>query len=78
MKNDLDLVCHAHQDFQLILAQIVGDGHEFFADRQLVTIFCAPNYCSEFDDAGATMSIDESFICSFQILKSLERRNVSL
>ena len=32
---------------------MVEDGYEFFADRQLVTIFSAPNYCGEFDNAGA-------------------------
>ncbi len=31
-------------------------GYEFFADRQLVTIFSAPNYCGEFDNAGAVRS----------------------
>jgi serine/threonine-protein phosphatase PP1 catalytic subunit len=34
-----------------------------------VTVFSAPNYCGEFDNAGAMMSIDENLICSFQILK---------
>lgn len=50
------------------------DGYEFFADRQLVTIFSAPNYCGEFDNAGAMMSVDESLMCSFQILKPSDRR----
>lgn len=49
--------------------QVVEDGYEFFADRQLVTIFSAPNYCGEFDNAGAMMSVDETLMCSFQILK---------
>ena len=60
-KNDLDLVCRAHQ--------VVDDGYEFFGNRQLVTVFTAPNYCGEFDNAGAIMSVDENLTCSFQILK---------
>jgi hypothetical protein len=31
---------------------VVEDGYEFFAKRQLVTLFSAPNYCGEFDNAG--------------------------
>lgn len=65
-KNDLDLIVRAHQ--------VVEDGYEFFARRQLVTLFSAPNYCGEFDNAGAMMSIDESLLCSFQILKPAEKR----
>ena len=49
--------------------QVVEDGYEFFAKRQLVTLFSAPNYCGEFDNAGAMMSVDETLMCSFQILK---------
>ena len=59
--NDLDLICRAHQ--------VVEEGYEFFADRKLVTVFSAPNYCGEFDNAGAMMTVDENLICSFQILK---------
>lgn len=43
------------------------DGYEFFAKRQLVTLFSAPNYCGEFDNAGAMMSVDETLMCSFQV-----------
>lgn len=46
---------------------MVEDGYEFFAKRQLVTIFSAPNYCGEFDNAGALMSVDETLMCSFQV-----------
>ena len=58
-KHDLDLICRAHQ--------VVEDGYEFFAKRQLVTLFSAPNYCGEFDNAGAMMSVDDTLMCSFQV-----------
>jgi serine/threonine-protein phosphatase PP1 catalytic subunit len=58
-RHDLDLICRAHQ--------VVEDGYEFFAKRQLVTLFSAPNYCGEFDNAGGMMSVDESLMCSFQV-----------
>ena len=34
-----------------------------------MTLFSAPNYCGEFDNAGGMMSVDETLMCSFQILK---------
>ena len=61
-RQDLDLICRAHQ--------VVEDGYEFFAKRQLVTLFSAPNYCGEFDNAGAMMSVDETLMCSFQVFIS--------
>jgi hypothetical protein len=51
----------------LFLRQVVEDGYEFFAKRHLVTLFSAPNYCGEFDNAGAMMSVDETLLCSFQV-----------
>ncbi|KAG6377563.1 Metallo-dependent phosphatase-like protein [Boletus reticuloceps] len=65
-KHDMDLICRAHQ--------VVEDGYEFFAKRHLVTLFSAPNYCGEFDNAGAMMSVDETLLCSFQILKPAEKK----
>ncbi len=38
--------------------QVVEDGYEFFAKRQLVTLFSAPNYCGEFDNAGQFLRED--------------------
>ncbi len=39
-----------------------------------MTLFSAPNYCGEFDNAGAMMSVDDTLMCSFQILKPAEKR----
>jgi serine/threonine-protein phosphatase PP1 catalytic subunit len=39
-----------------------------------VTVFSAPNYCGEFDNAGAMMSVDENLTCSFQILKAAGKK----
>lgn len=63
--HDLDLLVRAHQ--------VVEDGYEFFAGRRLVTLFSAPNYCGEFDNAGGMISVDEHLMCSFQILKPSSR-----
>ena len=38
-----------------------------------MTIFSAPNYCGEFDNAGAMMTVDETLMCSFQVLKPVEQ-----
>mmetsp|Transcript_47030 Transcript_47030/g.132290 ORF Transcript_47030/g.132290 Transcript_47030/m.132290 type:complete len:305 (-) Transcript_47030:87-1001(-) len=65
-KQGMELVCRAHQ--------VVEQGYEFFADRQLITIFSAPNYCGEFDNAGAMMSIDDTLMCSFKVLKPVKGR----
>jgi serine/threonine-protein phosphatase PP1 catalytic subunit len=65
-KQEMDLVCRAHQ--------VVEDGYEFFAKRQLITLFSAPNYCGEFDNAGAMMSIDETLMCSFKVLKPVKKK----
>ena len=40
----------------------------------MVTLFSAPNYCGEFDNSGAMMSIDETLMCSFQILKPADKK----
>jgi serine/threonine-protein phosphatase PP1 catalytic subunit len=59
-----DLVCRAHM--------VVEDGYEFFNERSLVTVFSAPNYCGEFDNWGAVMSVSEELLCSFELLKPLD------
>ncbi|KAL7266842.1 serine/threonine protein phosphatase Pzh1 [Rhizina undulata] len=63
-RHDFDLVCRAHM--------VVEDGYEFFNDRTLVTVFSAPNYCGEFDNWGAVMSVSGELLCSFELLKPLD------
>ncbi|KAM8708206.1 hypothetical protein ACLKA7_015216 [Drosophila subpalustris] len=59
----IDCICRAHQ--------VVEDGYEFFARRQLVTVFSAPNYCGMFDNAGAIMVVNDDLIVSFVILRPI-------
>lgn len=65
-EHNLDLICRAHQ--------VVEDGYEFQSDRRLVTIFSAPNYCGEFDNAGGMMVVDSELMCSFRVLRPEGRR----
>ncbi|CEG82894.1 Putative Serine/threonine-protein phosphatase [Rhizopus microsporus] len=64
---DLDLICRAHM--------VVEDGYEFFNDRTLVTVFSAPNYCGEFDNYGAIMTISNDLLCSFELLAPEDKLN---
>ncbi|KAJ5379411.1 Serine/threonine-protein phosphatase PP-Z [Penicillium cosmopolitanum] len=60
-RNNLDLVCRSHA--------VVEEGYEFFGNKGLVTIFSAPNYCGEFDNCGAIMSVSKELLCNFVMLK---------
>jgi len=67
-KHEIDLICRAHQ--------VVEEGYEFFADRNLVTIFSAPNYCGEFDNDAAILEIDEQLCCKFHQFKPIEKKDM--
>lgn len=64
---NVDLVARAHQ--------VVQDGYEFFHRKKLVTIFSAPHYCGEFDNAAAMMNVDKNLVCSFQIMRPFTKPN---
>ncbi|XP_063445356.1 uncharacterized protein LOC134725460 [Mytilus trossulus] len=67
-KHDLTLIARAHQ--------VVEDGYQFFQKRSLLTLFSAPNYCGEFDNAGAVLVVSEDLTCSFQILPPSKEKKV--
>lgn len=69
-KFKLDLICRAHQ--------VVEDGYEFFANKKLVTMFSAPNYCGEFDNCGAMMQVDAKLKCKFKVLKPVKAKMKSV
>lgn len=57
----MDLIVRGHM--------VVEDGYEFFNKRKLVTVFSAPNYCGEFNNFGAVMSVDKNLYCLFELIK---------
>ena len=52
------------------------DGYEFFAKRQLLTVFSAPDYCGEYVNKAAVLFVDSNLVCSLTIItNSLELTN---
>jgi serine/threonine-protein phosphatase PP1 catalytic subunit len=64
-KFNLFFICRAHQ--------MVDNGFEFFAEKHLITVFSASNYCGDGDNTGAVLCIfpdeqtpsSQPFYCSF-------------
>ena len=67
---DLDLIVRAHQ--------VVEDGYEFRCGRKLVTIFSAPNYCGEFDNAAGMLHIPSDFKLSFTLMRPTSHQGKDL
>jgi serine/threonine-protein phosphatase PP1 catalytic subunit len=60
--NELDLLCRAHQ--------VVQDGYEFCFNRMCLTIFSAPSYTGDMDNAGAVLQVDKNLKCTMHALKN--------
>ncbi|OZC06998.1 putative phosphoprotein phosphatase 1 [Onchocerca flexuosa] len=57
----IDLIIRAHQ--------VVQDGYELMVGKKLITIFSAPNYAGQFNNAGAVVCIDDELQVTFQQLR---------
>jgi serine/threonine-protein phosphatase PP1 catalytic subunit len=78
--NHIDLIVRAHQVCLnecvfvcfLILNwksfQFVQDGYKYYANRRLVTVFSAPCYCGECNNAAAIMLVSANLVCSFKVM----------
>lgn len=68
--NDFDLIVRAHE--------VVEEGYQFMFQRQLMTVFTAPSYMGEFDNAGAVLKIDKDLRCKLSVLKAMDKPKSSL
>eukprot|EP01083_Nonionella_stella_P037016 100956_1 len=64
--NKLEMIIRAHQ--------IVEDGFEWFAGRQLLILFSSVDFMNEFDNDGAIMIVDSDMQFYFNVLKSTKRK----
>ncbi|XP_030372578.1 serine/threonine-protein phosphatase alpha-2 isoform-like [Scaptodrosophila lebanonensis] len=69
-RHHFELICRGHQ--------VVEDGFEYFARRQLITIFSAPKFCGKYDNHGATMHIDENMLIAFDLYAPLTNSSTNL
>eukprot|EP01055_Gregarina_sp_Pseudo9_P000255 Gregarina_sp_Pseudo_9__254@NODE_1161_length_1824_cov_196_748459_g1087_i0_p1_GENE_NODE_1161_length_1824_cov_196_748459_g1087_i0NODE_1161_length_1824_cov_196_748459_g1087_i0_p1_ORF_typecomplete_len326_score33_99Metallophos/PF00149_28/3_2e46Metallophos_2/PF12850_7/6_6e05STPPase_N/PF16891_5/0_0013Rdx/PF10262_9/0_31_NODE_1161_length_1824_cov_196_748459_g1087_i04861463 len=57
LRNGLNLIARAHQ--------LVMEGYQWAQDKQVVTIFSAPNYCYRCGNQAAIMEIDQNLESTF-------------
>ena len=63
-KNRLELICRAHQ--------LVQEGYKYmFRERNLVTVWSAPNYCYRCGNVGSILSLDADLNREFKIFNAV-------
>jgi len=68
--NDLELICRAHQ--------LVMEGYKFwFPEKNLVTVWSAPNYCYRCGNVASILHIDENMEREWKIFNSVPESSQS-
>uniref|UniRef100_A0A7E4UQ03 Serine/threonine-protein phosphatase n=1 Tax=Panagrellus redivivus TaxID=6233 RepID=A0A7E4UQ03_PANRE len=64
---DIDIVVRAHE--------VCRNGHLFYCDKNLVTVFSAPNYCGTDGNAASVMRVSKDLKYSFLTMKPRLNKN---
>ena len=69
-KNNIDLIARAHQ--------LVMEGYKEMFNKQLVTVWSAPNYCYRCNNLAAIMEVKETGENEFKIFKTVPESTKSV